>query len=93
MPLTTTNATRALLSTRQSNLAFKTRLFSSSSARSKQRVVILGSGWGGYNVLRGIDKKEWGALLSLLSVYVLTPLNRCDRSVAEHLLQFYASPR
>lgn len=36
------------------------RNFSASAARSKQRVVILGSGWGGYNVLRGIDKKRWG---------------------------------
>jgi len=76
MPLTTTNATRALLSTRQSNLAFKTRLFSSSSARSKQRVVILGSGWGGYNVLRGIDKKEWGALLSLFECLCLNAIEQ-----------------
>ena len=36
------------------------RHFSASSARARQRLVILGSGWGGYNVLRSIDKKRWG---------------------------------
>ncbi|KAG6380296.1 NDE1, mitochondrial external NADH dehydrogenase [Boletus reticuloceps] len=36
-------------------------MFSSSASRSKQRLVILGSGWGGYEVLRGIDKKRWSA--------------------------------
>ena len=36
------------------------RAFSSTSSRSKQRLVILGSGWGGYEVLRGVDKKRWG---------------------------------
>ena len=38
------------------------RCFSASSARARQRLVILGSGWGGYNVLRSIDKKRWGML-------------------------------
>lgn len=38
---------------------FSARTFSSSPSRSKQRLVILGSGWGGYEVLRGIDKKRW----------------------------------
>jgi len=37
------------------------RNFSSSVPRSKQRLVILGSGWGGYEVLRGVDKNHWGA--------------------------------
>jgi NADH dehydrogenase FAD-containing subunit len=36
------------------------RNFSYSAGRSKERLVILGSGWGGYEVLRGVDKKRWG---------------------------------
>lgn len=38
------------------------RQFSFIPSKGKERVVILGSGWGGYNVLRGIDKKKWGEL-------------------------------
>ena len=41
------------------------RSFSSSLPRSKERLVILGSGWGGYEVLRGVDKNHWGASDSL----------------------------
>ena len=40
-------------------VAGATRNFSSSVARNKQNLVILGSGWGGYEVLRGVDKKRW----------------------------------
>ena len=36
------------------------RSFSSSTPRCKQRLVVLGSGWGGYNILRSVDKKRWG---------------------------------
>jgi NADH dehydrogenase FAD-containing subunit len=35
------------------------RYFTSSAPKSRQRLVILGSGWGGYEVLRGVDKKRW----------------------------------
>jgi hypothetical protein len=35
------------------------RSFSTSIPRLKQRLVILGSGWGGYELLRGVDKKRW----------------------------------
>lgn len=35
------------------------RTFFASPARGKQRLVILGSGWGGYEILRAIDKKRW----------------------------------
>lgn len=37
-----------------------TRHFSWTLPRGKERLLILGSGWGGYNVLRGVDKKRWG---------------------------------
>ncbi len=45
------------------------RRFSTSFVRNKQRVVILGSGWGGYNVLRSIDKKRWGIYVSYLAQF------------------------
>ena len=37
------------------------RDFSVSAPRGEQHLVILGSGWGGYELLRGIDKKCWRA--------------------------------
>ena len=35
------------------------RTFFASPSVGKQRLVILGSGWGGYEILRAIDKKRW----------------------------------
>ncbi|GJE86310.1 NADH dehydrogenase-like protein [Phanerochaete sordida] len=49
-------------------LASSARSFSASARRDAQRLVILGSGWGGYEVLRGVDKKKW-------NVTVVTPSN------------------
>ncbi|KAG8216138.1 NDE1, mitochondrial external NADH dehydrogenase [Butyriboletus roseoflavus] len=54
------------------------RMFSSSASRSKQRLVIIGSGWGGYEVLRGIDKKRWGIRAHTQSgedVTIISPTN------------------
>ncbi|KAL0946228.1 hypothetical protein HGRIS_012487 [Hohenbuehelia grisea] len=52
-----------------------TRAFSASVARSKQRLVILGSGWGGYEVLRGVDKKRWDVtMISPNNYFNFTPL-------------------
>ncbi|KAF8909679.1 FAD/NAD(P)-binding domain-containing protein [Gymnopilus junonius] len=43
--------------------------------RGKERLIILGSGWGGYNVLRGIDKKRWDVLVISPNTYFnFTPL-------------------
>lgn len=42
------------------------RHFSSSSPRCKPHLVILGSGWGGYEVLRGVDKNRWSSYLPRL---------------------------
>ncbi|KAG7095627.1 hypothetical protein E1B28_006351 [Marasmius oreades] len=56
---------------------FKTsaRHFSSSTSRSKERLVILGSGWGGYEILRGIDKKRWDVTMVTPNNYFnFTPL-------------------
>ncbi|KAF8843478.1 NDE1, mitochondrial external NADH dehydrogenase [Paxillus ammoniavirescens] len=51
------------------------RMFSSSSSRSKQRLVILGSGWGGYEVLRSVDKKRWNVtVVSPTNAFNFTPL-------------------
>ncbi|KAK1225971.1 hypothetical protein PQX77_011039 [Marasmius sp. AFHP31] len=52
-----------------------TRSFSSSLPRSKERLVILGSGWGGYEVLRGVDKKRWDVtMVSANNYFNFTPL-------------------
>lgn len=51
------------------------RNFSSSLPRSKERLVILGSGWGGYEVLRGVDKNHWDVtVLSPNTYFNFTPL-------------------
>ncbi|OCH92738.1 FAD/NAD-P-binding domain-containing protein [Obba rivulosa] len=51
------------------------RNFSASAARSMQRLVILGSGWGGYEILRGIDKKHWNVtIISPSNYFNFTPL-------------------
>ncbi|KAF5392847.1 hypothetical protein D9757_001029 [Collybiopsis confluens] len=51
------------------------RAFSSSVRREKPRLVILGSGWGGYEVLRGVDKKRWDVVLvSPNNYFNFTPL-------------------
>ncbi|KAF9224927.1 NDE1, mitochondrial external NADH dehydrogenase [Gyrodon lividus] len=51
------------------------RMFSSSSSKSKQRLVILGSGWGGYEVLRSVDKKRWNVtVVSPTNAFNFTPL-------------------
>ena len=46
------------------------RAFSSSSPRNKERLVILGSGWGGYEVLRSVDKKRWGTFIPSENTYI-----------------------
>ncbi|GAA5879105.1 hypothetical protein JCM16303_001300 [Sporobolomyces ruberrimus] len=56
------------------NLA-QQRGFSSSQAWDKQRLVILGSGWGGYEVLRKVDKTRYDVtVISPSSHFAFTPL-------------------
>uniref|UniRef100_A0A8H7XQW3 FAD/NAD(P)-binding domain-containing protein n=1 Tax=Psilocybe cubensis TaxID=181762 RepID=A0A8H7XQW3_PSICU len=44
-------------------------------AQHKKRVVILGSGWGGYNVLRGLDREHWDVtMISPNTYFNFTPL-------------------
>lgn len=51
------------------------RTFTSSAPRSKQRLVILGSGWGGYEILRAVDKKRWNVtMVSPTNAFNFTPL-------------------
>ncbi|KAI0753299.1 FAD/NAD-P-binding domain-containing protein [Daedaleopsis nitida] len=51
------------------------RSFFASATRHKQRLVILGSGWGGYEVLRAIDKKRWNVIMvSPNNYFNFTPL-------------------
>lgn len=40
-----------------------TRTLVTHAPGSRPRVVILGSGWGGYQVLKSIDKKHYGMLV------------------------------
>ncbi|KAF5365327.1 hypothetical protein D9758_005414 [Tetrapyrgos nigripes] len=56
-------------------LAERVRNFSSSSRREQQRLVILGSGWGGYEILRKVDKKRWNVtMISPNNYFNFTPL-------------------
>ncbi|KAF8651515.1 hypothetical protein AX16_004711 [Volvariella volvacea WC 439] len=59
----------------QPQLPSDRRNFGFSAARYKQRLVILGSGWGGYEVLRGVNKKEWDVtVVSPNNYFNFTPL-------------------
>ncbi|KAH9848660.1 pyridine nucleotide-disulfide oxidoreductase-domain-containing protein [Lenzites betulinus] len=51
------------------------RTFFGAPTQGKQRLVILGSGWGGYEILRAIDKKRWNVIIVSPSNYFnFTPL-------------------
>jgi len=51
------------------------RWFSASAVSLKQRLVIIGSGWGGYEVLRKVDKKRWDVtMVSANTYFAFTPL-------------------
>ncbi|KIY49741.1 FAD/NAD(P)-binding domain-containing protein [Fistulina hepatica ATCC 64428] len=53
----------------------ESRRWTSTTARGKERLVILGSGWGGYEVLRRIDKKRWDVtVISPNGYFNFTPL-------------------
>ncbi|KAF7329946.1 FAD/NAD(P)-binding domain-containing protein [Mycena kentingensis (nom. inval.)] len=52
-----------------------TRTFSSSRPAHKERLVIVGSGWAGYPLLQGIDKKRWHiTVVSPTGYFNFTPL-------------------
>ncbi|KAF8489842.1 hypothetical protein JB92DRAFT_2755305 [Gautieria morchelliformis] len=73
--LTTTGRLNRALNTKKGGLTKATaRLFSASAASLKQRLVILGSGWGGYEVLRKVDKKRWVTVVSANTYFAFTPL-------------------
>ncbi|KAJ7057162.1 FAD/NAD(P)-binding domain-containing protein [Mycena amicta] len=56
-------------------IAAPLRNFSSSRPHQKQRLVIIGSGWGGYPLLRGVDKKRWDVtVISPTNYFNFTPL-------------------
>ncbi|GAA5876100.1 hypothetical protein JCM8547_002636 [Rhodosporidiobolus lusitaniae] len=51
------------------------RTFASSSSWEKQKLVILGTGWGGYEVLRTVDKKRYDVtVVSPNTYFAFTPL-------------------
>ncbi|KIJ37059.1 hypothetical protein M422DRAFT_260447 [Sphaerobolus stellatus SS14] len=47
---------------------------SAPARHSKERLVIVGSGWGGYEVLRKVDKKQYVTLISANTYFAFTPL-------------------
>ncbi|GAA6063471.1 hypothetical protein JCM10212_006333 [Sporobolomyces blumeae] len=58
-----------------SRVVASSRSFSSTSALGKQRLVILGSGWGGYELLRKVDKNRYDVtVVSPSSHFAFTPL-------------------
>ncbi|KAJ7905148.1 NDE1, mitochondrial external NADH dehydrogenase [Mycena leptocephala] len=60
---------------RLDRLKTASRNFASSAVHQKQRLLILGSGWGGYGVLRGVDKKRWDVtIVSPNNYFNFTPL-------------------
>ncbi|KAJ6481786.1 NDE1, mitochondrial external NADH dehydrogenase [Mycena sanguinolenta] len=51
------------------------RNFASSSRQHKEHLLIVGSGWGGYGVLRGVDKKRYDVtIVSPNNYFNFTPL-------------------
>jgi len=64
--------TRALAS---SFASLVSQPFSSTAGKQKQHLVILGSGWGGYEVLRGVNKNNWNVtMVSPSNYFNFTPL-------------------
>ena len=82
----------AMLKARPCRLGRETgRWFSSSTPRCKQRLVVLGSGWGGYNILRGVDKKRWGeSEAQSLNFFLNWTQTRCHHPVTKYLFQLHA---
>ncbi|KAH6910700.1 nad(p)h dehydrogenase b1 [Coprinopsis sp. MPI-PUGE-AT-0042] len=67
------NRSRLALQTRQ-GLVSRTRNVWTTS-QHKERLVILGSGWGGYGLLRGIDRSRYDVMvISPNSYFNFTPL-------------------
>ncbi|GAA6048570.1 hypothetical protein JCM3770_006558 [Rhodotorula araucariae] len=63
-----------LAPSRPSHLLLK-RGFASTSISRKQRLVILGSGWGGYELLRKVDRRRYDVtVVSPNSYFAFTPL-------------------
>ncbi|KAJ7120957.1 FAD/NAD-P-binding domain-containing protein [Mycena epipterygia] len=78
MPLKASPATSRTLFTQlryAGSRRLTSRNFASSAVHQKQRLLIVGSGWGGYGVLRGVDKKRWDVtIVSPNNYFNFTPL-------------------
>ncbi|KAJ7216517.1 hypothetical protein GGX14DRAFT_358582 [Mycena pura] len=67
--------TRHHLAAARSLLAGSRSRFASSAVHQKQRLLIVGSGWGGYPLLRSVDKKRWEVtIISPNNYFNFTPL-------------------
>ncbi|KAF8580746.1 FAD/NAD(P)-binding domain-containing protein [Ramaria rubella] len=73
------------------------KFFSTSTTRLKQRLVIIGSGWGGYEVLRKVNKKRWGQLqlycaCCILSCALMSETHSIDVTVLSSNTYFAFTP-
>ncbi|KAI5116167.1 hypothetical protein M0805_002851 [Coniferiporia weirii] len=66
--MSTRSVSTRILAPRRLNLT-QTRLFSANAASNRKRLVILGSGWGGYEILRSVDRKRWDVTMIPASSY------------------------
>ena len=69
-----------------------TRAYSASALTSAEKLVILGSGWGGYEVLRRVDKKRYGALRTVLYIQHCIPHTWVDVTVVSPVNYFNFTP-
>jgi hypothetical protein len=82
------NRARLSLRTQQGLVSRRRNVWNSS--QHKERLVILGSGWGGYGLLRGIDKSRYGEFVNTLALY--THLSRADVMVISPNSYFNFTP-
>ncbi|GAA5889262.1 hypothetical protein JCM8208_007821 [Rhodotorula glutinis] len=70
-----TRSPRAAVASPLDLIISQSRSFSSSTAANKQQLVILGSGWGGYELLRKVDRRRYDVtVVSPNSYFAFTPL-------------------
>ena len=66
---------RQFISSGRNNLALMTDLSHEISTRKRERLVILGTGWGSYSVLKTIDKTKFDVIVvSPRNHFLFTPL-------------------
>lgn len=68
-------AVRQLVSRGKTNLAKINDITNPTSTEKRERLVILGTGWGSYSVLKTIDKNKFDVIvISPRNHFLFTPL-------------------